>query len=82
MSCQTCGSYKTLEDFLASLFKKHTATGTIGIYLNTIQLTNCNELEDAVSCGQTMSLEDLIKNSCNLDSCDNPTINIFLAPRE
>lgn len=76
MPCQNCGQPKTFEEFIASIIKKD-SNGNYGLYINPIYIADCNDLTNAVSCGQAYDVEELIKKTCTLDNCDNPMINVF-----
>lgn len=78
MPCQSCGQPKTFEEFLASLIKVDT-NGNYGLYINPIYIANCDGLTNAVSCGQSYNIQELIQKTCSLDNCDNPMINVFSA---
>ncbi len=76
MSCTNCGMPKDLKEFLASLIKKD-ANGVYGLNITLIPVADCSTLESTASCGNPQSLEELLGQACALDSCDNPTINVF-----
>ena len=77
MPCNICGQPKSLEEFLASLIKKD-SNGNYGIVINQITIQSCEDLVNAVSCGEPFDLEKLVKSSCTLDECDNPMLNVFV----
>ena len=77
MPCNICGSPKTFEEFLASLIKKD-SVGNYGLVINQITVDDCRALVSAVQCGEPVDLGALIQQMCTLDSCGNPTLNIFV----
>jgi len=75
-TCSTCGMPKNIQEFLASIIKVDT-NGNYGINVHAISITDCNDLTDAVSCGQAYDFEELLLKTCHIDDCGNASINVF-----